>query len=101
MNPLRVLRFFRASRLQAKVLGIVAVSMVVAVTVSVAALTRVYGSAKELERISGEDFETQLGIVRSEVAFKAQVQEWKDVLVAGSDKDARERHWAAFLDTEK
>ena len=49
-NPLHALRSIRFSRLQMKVLGIVAASMAVAVVVAIAALTRVYGTAKDLER---------------------------------------------------
>ncbi|RIX68135.1 methyl-accepting chemotaxis protein, partial [Acidovorax cavernicola] len=30
------------------------------------------------------------------LAFKMQVQEWKNVLVRGTDPKALERHWSAF-----
>ena len=83
MNPLRVLRHFRASRLQMKVLGLVAAAMAVAVAVSVGALTRVYTTTKVIERISREDFETQLGIARALSAFRAEKLAWKDLLLKG------------------
>ncbi|HEX3063233.1 MAG TPA: methyl-accepting chemotaxis protein, partial [Usitatibacter sp.] len=104
MNPFRKLasiRSLRFSRLQVKVLGIVAASMAVGVVVALAALTRVYGTAKDLERISGQDFQAQLGIVRTELAFKAQTQEWKNVLLRGATADMLSVHWDAFLESEK
>jgi methyl-accepting chemotaxis protein len=104
MNPLgalRAIRSVRFSRLQIKVLGIVAASMAVGVVVAIAALTRVYGTAKELERISGQDFQAQLGIVRTELAFKAQTQEWKNLLLRGGDPQMLSVHWDAFVESEK
>ena len=101
MNPLRALRSLRVSRLQLKVLAIVAVSMAISAAVAIAALSRVYGTAKEMERVSGEDFQAQLGIVRSEVAFKTQAQEWKNLLLRGRDPAMAENHWSAFLEAEK
>ena len=101
MNPLRALGRIRVSRLQAKLLAIVGVAMAVAVAVALGALTRVYGTAKDVERISREDYETQLGIVRGEVAFKTQVKEWQNLVVRGGDPAMRDNYWSAFLDAEK
>ena len=33
--------------------------------------------------------------------FKTQVQEWKNVLLRGSDNALRERHWKGFLSDER
>ncbi len=101
MNPLRALRHLRVSRLQAKLIAIVGVAMAVAVAVALGALTRVYGAAKDVERISREDYETQLGIVRGEVAFKTEVKEWQNVVMRGADASMRDNYWNAFLDAEK
>jgi methyl-accepting chemotaxis protein-1 (serine sensor receptor) len=101
LRALRALRSFRISRLQAKLLGIVAAGLAIAVVVALAALTRVYGTAKDVERISREDFETQLGIVRSEVAFKTQVHEWQSAMLDAGDKAMLENHWNAFVEAEK
>jgi methyl-accepting chemotaxis protein len=101
MNPFRALRSIRFSRLQVKMLGIVAASMAVGVVVAIAALTRVYGTAKDLERISGQDFQAQLGIVRTELALKAQTQEWKNLLLRGASPQMLSVHWDAFVESEK
>ena len=101
MKPLRALDTLRVSRLQVKLLAIVASAMALSVVVALAALTRVYGSAKDVERISREDSDTQLGILRSEVAFGNQVLQWKDVLLRGSDPGKLQTHWQAFVEAEK
>jgi hypothetical protein len=67
----------------------------------VASLTRVYGTIQDLDRISREDFETQNAILRASVAFKSQVQEWKNVLLRGKDAQLLAKHWKAFEDAER
>jgi methyl-accepting chemotaxis protein len=37
-----------------------------------------------------------IAIEATEISFKKQVQEWKDVLIRGKNPDALEKHWAAF-----
>src|SRR5262249_20504599 len=91
----------KTQSLQFKVLLLVAGAMIISLAVSIFALTRVYGSIQDLDRISREDFETQQAILRATVTFKQQVQEWKDVLLRGSDSAALDKHWQAFVKKEK
>jgi methyl-accepting chemotaxis protein-1 (serine sensor receptor) len=86
--------------LQFKVLVLVAGVMAIAVGVGVASLTRVYGTTQDLDRIAREDFESQSSILRASVAFKQQVQEWKNVLLRGKDEQLLARHWKAFEEAE-
>src|SRR5258706_878121 len=91
----------KTSSLQFKVLALVAGAMAMSLAVSIISLTRVYSSIRELDRISREDFQAQAALLQSLVNFKAQVHEWKDVLLRGQDPAALDRHWARFLAQEK
>jgi methyl-accepting chemotaxis protein-1 (serine sensor receptor) len=87
--------------LQYKVLLLMACGLAVVLAVSLASLSRVYGSIQELDRISREDFETQQAVLRTALAFKQQVQEWKDLLLRGGDPAELDKHWKQFTEREK
>jgi methyl-accepting chemotaxis protein len=91
----------KLSSLQFKVLLIVAGAMTVSLAVSVGALTTVYSSIKDLDRISREDFHSQQTILHSMEQFKEQVQEWKNVLLRGKEAGDLQKHWGAFEKIEK
>ena len=91
----------KTSSLQFKVLLIAGLAMLLAGLASLFALNRVYGGVQDLDRISREDFLVKEQILRAQVAFKIQVQEWKNVLLRGSDAALMDKHWNAFVSQEK
>jgi len=91
----------KTKSLQFKVLLLMSVALAIALAVSVLALSRVYGSIQELDRISRDDFETQQSILRATVALKQQVQDWKNVLLRGHDAESTDAAWKTFVGSEK
>jgi len=100
MGILAAIRHVRVSRLQVKLLAIVGAALAIAAAVALAALTHVYGTTKEVERIARESHESQIGIVRTEVAFRDEVKAWQNLVMRGSDPGMREIYWTAFREAE-
>jgi hypothetical protein len=63
----------KTTGLQFKMSVIVAGAMLVSLAFATYSLTRVYDAARDLDRITREDSDTQQGILRATVAFKVQV----------------------------
>src|SRR5262245_5186756 len=91
----------KTASLQFKLLLIAAAAMGISLLVAVGSLTRLYGSLQEIDRVSREDFDTQQSILRATVAFKQQVQEWKNVLLRGKVSSELDKYWKSFEDQEK
>ena len=87
--------------LQFKLLLIVFFALGVPLAVALGSLVRVYGATQELDRISRMDFRAQEAVSRATIRFKQQVQEWKDVLLRGSDPAALDKYWGNFTAREK
>ena len=91
----------RTSSLQFKVLMLVAGPMAFLLGVSVFALTQVYGSIEDLDRVSREDFYSQQLILQSQVAFRRQVEAWDGLLLRGRNGMDLDQAWESFLRHEK
>jgi methyl-accepting chemotaxis protein len=87
--------------LQFKVLLIVAGAMAAALAVAVGALTVVYGSIKDLDRITREDFQSQQTVLLAMQEFRAQSQEFKNVLLRGHESADLDAAWRQFEAHEK
>src|SRR3954469_24166565 len=86
--------------IQFKLLALVVLCLGLPLATVLFSLNRVFQSNGELERISREDFEAQELVLRATVRWEQQVQEWRNVLLRGSDPALLDKHWAKFLGDE-
>ena len=91
----------RTSGLQFKTVLLMGVAMAIALAVSLAALSRVYGSIRELDRIGREDFQSQLALAQAESSLKDQMQAWQTLLDHGHDATSADKAWSQFEAQEK
>ena len=87
--------------LQFKMLLIAAGAMAVSLAVAVGALSVVYSSIVDLDRISREDFQSRQTILLAMEKFKGQVLQFKNVLLRGHETGDLERAWSLFEQREK
>ena len=90
----------KARSIQFKLLALVVLSLGLPLATVLFSLNQVFSSNAELDRISREDFQAQELVLRATVRFEQQVQEWRNVLLRGSDPAAIEKYWARFLQDE-
>ncbi len=55
---------------------------------------------QEYQRVLTRDVQQQIQLGETNLLFKIQVQEWKNVLLRGKDSANREKYWNAFQATE-
>ena len=87
--------------LQLKTVVLTGCAMAVALAVALYSLARVYGAMHELDRISHDDFQTQLAVAEAKTALELQSEAWKDVLLHGRNPQAIQDAWKAFEAQEK
>jgi methyl-accepting chemotaxis protein len=88
----------RRYSLQTKVLAIVAGAMLACAAICVVALTRVYGVVQDFDQLAREDFDTQLAIAQGAIAFKTEIQEWKNLLLRGKDAGELEKFRKSYIE---
>ena len=85
-----------SNRLFAVSLSGLAILLAIAIT----SITRLTDSLDEHQNLV-QEMEHALQIERLNKQFKTQVQEWKNVLIRGSDDNNREKYWQRFQQAQK
>jgi len=90
--------FERVSKLRTKVIGLVAAGCITIGLISIFSLQLIGKRIEEASAVFSYDVEAAFIASNMNLAFKRQVQEWKNILLRGhTDKD-REKYWKQFLE---
>jgi methyl-accepting chemotaxis protein len=83
-----------------KPLVVWSVSIALVLTGALIAATGMLEALDDYQRATSTDLEHERAIKSAETEFKLQVQEWKNVLLRGSDAEALAKYWGQFEATE-
>ncbi len=83
-------------KLRTKVLGLVAAGCITIGLISILSLQLLSNRIEDLSYVFTHDIEATLISENMNIAFKWQVQEWKNVILRGHDLKSREKYWKQF-----
>ncbi|GGL94218.1 methyl-accepting chemotaxis protein [Pseudomonas asuensis] len=87
--------------LRGQVLALLCSSLLLLMAISIISFKVLSGSVHDYRSLLDTDIRNVLLIDETNLTFKAQVQEWKNVLLRGKDEARREKHWQGFQEQEQ
>ncbi|MEK1939309.1 MAG: methyl-accepting chemotaxis protein [Pseudomonas sp.] len=92
---------FLQNSLRAQILALLGGSLLLTVVIALACFSFLSGGIQNYRGLlDGPLQESQL-VDQANLEFKAQVQEWKNVLLRGKDQAAQDKYWGQFEDQER
>ncbi|MEG3766126.1 methyl-accepting chemotaxis protein [Alteromonas sp. 14N.309.X.WAT.G.H12] len=71
------------------------------ITLNLVSLYKSYMVLKQFEELENSLIQSERDVTTILITFKTQVQEWKNTLIRGHDKESREKYWQRFVAQEK
>lgn len=85
----------------AQIIAVLIVGAVVTFSITLTTEISVIKQAEGFQQLLEQDAQRGIDILELNIAFKTQVQEWKNTLIRGGNVQDREKYWGRFLDKEK
>lgn len=90
----------RSMSIKAKLLGIIASGVLVLSALAITSVHMLSDQLKQYEMLAERDLNTEKRIANTIIAFRGQVQEWKNVLLRGGREQDMQLYWNAFQENE-
>lgn len=100
MNSVVKVYTMRSMSIKAKLLGIIASGVLVLSALAITSVHMLSDQLKQYEMLAERDLNTEKRIANTIIAFRGQVQEWKNVLLRGGREQDMQLYWNAFQENE-
>ncbi|PKM28884.1 MAG: methyl-accepting chemotaxis protein [Gammaproteobacteria bacterium HGW-Gammaproteobacteria-11] len=90
-----------SSSLRAQTLTLLGASLALMLLISLLSLLSLSGGLRTYQALLDGPLASSMLINETNVAFKSQVQEWKNVLLRGGSTEERDRYWKQFQEQEQ
>lgn len=92
---------FFAKSLASKLTSITVIGAFIALTIALYGISNIRSDVVKYNELMAVDVESERTISAMNYAFKVQVQEWKNVLIRGSNPDQLTKYWGKFQKHEQ
>lgn len=92
---------FLKRSLRAQLLALLGGSLLLILLIALSCFNSLANSLQAYQGLLHGSLEASLLVDESNVEFKTQVQEWKNLLIRGQDPAAFDKHWSAFESQER
>ncbi|MDO6686559.1 MULTISPECIES: methyl-accepting chemotaxis protein [unclassified Agarivorans] len=89
------------SSLRFKILSVLIASLVLLMAVAIYTALHLKETANNFDKLTHNEVHLEEVALLSHIAFKTQIQEWKNVLLRGHDAEQNKKYWGRFQDKQQ